>query len=174
MTLTESDLKLIYPFATQQNRRIYLPYLNKYFSHYQINTPLRMAAFLAQVGHESGQLRYHEEIASGAAYEGRVNLGNTHPGDGRRFKGRGLIQVTGRFNYEAISKSLGIDFLNNPTKLSEPEFAVLSAFWFWGKNCLNVFADREDFKGLTKKINGGYNGLKDREALYKKALEVLL
>ena len=172
--IAENELKKIYPFATISNVRLYLPFLNKYFSHYQINTPLRICAFLAQVGHESGQLRYAEEIASGAAYEGRKDLGNVHPGDGRKYKGRGLIQVTGRFNYDAISKSLGIDFLNFPEKLKEPEFAVLSAFWFWDKNCLNVFADREDFKGLTKKINGGYNGLKDREALYKKALEVLL
>ena len=132
-----------------------------------------MSAFIAQVGHESGQLRHNEEIASGAAYEGRVNLGNTHPGDGRRFKGRGLIQVTGRFNYEAISKDLGIDFLNNPTKLSEPEFATLSAFWYWNRHSLNVYADTNDFEHLTKKINGGLNGYKDRLELYNKALEVL-
>ena len=173
MTLTDSEIKSIYLFATQQNIRIYLPYLNKYFSHYQINTPLRMASFLAQVGHESGQLRYHEEIASGAAYEGRVNLGNTHPGDGRRFKGRGLIQVTGRFNYEAISKDLGIDFLNNPARLSEPEFAVLSAFWYWNRHSLNKYADSADFERLTKKVNGGLNGYKDRLEIYNRALEVL-
>ena len=173
MTLTESDLKLIYPFVTQQNIRIYLPFLNKYFSHYQINTPLRMASFLAQVGHESGQLRYHEEIASGAAYEGRVNLGNTRPGDGKRFKGRGLIQITGRFNYEEISKDLGIDFLNNPTRLSDPEFAVMSAFWFWNRHSLNRYADINDFERLTKKINGGLNGYHDRLELYRRALEVL-
>ena len=171
--ITENELKIIYPFATSSNVRLYLPFLNKYFSHYQVNTPLRLSAFLGQVGHESGQLRYNEEIASGAAYEGRKDLGNVHPGDGRKYKGRGLIQVTGRFNYDAISKSLGIDFLNNPTKLSEPEFAVLSAFWFWKRNSLNRYADLKDFKELTRKINGGYKGLADREILYKKALEVL-
>ena len=173
MKLTEKELKLIYPFATLQNIRIYLPFFNKYFPHYQINTPLRMASFLAQVGHESGQLKYVEEIATGAAYENRKDLGNIHAGDGIRYKGRGLIQITGRANYAAISKALGIDFLSFPEKLKEPELATLSAFWFWDARSLNSYADMGDFKKITKKINGGTNGYEDRLEIYNRALKIL-
>lgn len=168
------QLKQIYPFSRKGNIEKYLPFINKYASHYAINSVERWAAFLAQVGHESAQFNYCEEIASGLAYEGRKSLGNVFPGDGVRYKGRGLIQVTGRCNYELISKDLGIDYLNNPEWLCRPEDAVLSAFWFWGKNSLNYFADKRDMKSLTRRINGGYNGLKDRMDLYTKAMEVLL
>lgn len=141
MTLTDEQLKKIYPASTQANRDKYLPYINKYADIYNVNTPDRMAAFLAQVGHESGQLKYAEEIASGAAYEGRKDLGNIQKGDGVRYKGRGLIQITGRANYTALSKDLGIDFVSNPKLLQDPEYAVLSAFWYWNKHKLNDLAD---------------------------------
>lgn len=170
--ITKEQLQKIYPFA-KARIDIFLPYLNKYAELYQVNTKLRTAAFLAQIGHESGQLRYVEELASGAAYEGRKDLGNTLPGDGVKYKGRGLIQITGRANYALLSKEFGVDFLSSPVLLSSPEWAVKSAFWFWSKNNLNALADMSDFRQLTKRINGGYNGLADREALYKKALEVL-
>jgi putative chitinase len=170
--ITKEQLSLIYPFA-KARIDIFLPFLNKYAGEYQVNTKLRIAANIAQIGHESCQLRYTEEIASGAAYEGRKDLGNTLPGDGVKFKGRGLIQITGRSNYTLLSKDFGIDFINNPALLSSPEWAVRSAFWFWKVNNLNTLADISDFKGITRKINGGYNGLADREALYKKGLEVL-
>ena len=132
-----------------------------------IDAPLRVAHFLAQLGHESGDLRYCEEIADGDAYEGRADLGNTKKGDGRRFKGRGLIQLTGRANYRAYGEARGRDFLegDNPTLLaSDPELAVDVAGWFWATRGLNEPADRDDLRLITRRINGGYNGLADRAA----------
>ena len=130
-----------------------------------IDTPLRRAHFLAQIGHESGELRFTAEIASGEAYEGRRDLGNTEPGDGPRFKGRGLIQLTGRANYRAFGEALGMDFLtgDNPQRLAtDPALAVEVACWFWRTRGLNTFADRDDAEGATRRINGGLNGLGDR------------
>lgn len=170
--IKKEQLQKIYPCA-KARIDIFLPFLNKYAEQYQLNTKLRIAAFLAQIGHESGQLRYVEELASGAAYEGRKNLGNTLPGDGVKFKGRGLIQITGRSNYTLLSKDFGINFIEFPALLSSPEWAVRSAYWFWDKNNLNALADISDLRAITRRINGGYNGLADREALYKKALEIL-
>lgn len=151
----------------------YVNFLNEYCPKYEINTPLRLAAFLAQIGHESGRFRFSEEIAKGDAYEGRKDLGNVHKGDGKKFKGRGLIQLTGRSNYEAISQDLGIDFVSAPTMLALPEYAVWSACWFWHKKGLNDLADKGFFRDITKRINGGYNGLEDREKLYEKCKKML-
>ena len=125
------------PQSTAANRTKYLPLLNKYMPEYGIDTPDKIAKFLAQIAHESGQLRYVEEIASGEAYEGRKDLGNTQPGDGRRYKGRGLIQITGRKNYAAISAAFGVDFINNPYLLTEPDNAVRSACWWYKNNVLD-------------------------------------
>lgn len=141
MKLTDEQLKSIYPNSTQVNRDKYLPFLNQYMSEFGINNTDRVAAFLAQIGHESAELRYAEEIASGAAYEGRKDLGNTFAGDGKRFKGRGLIQITGRSNYAQISKAFGVDFINNPQLLATPEYAVKSACWWWYNRKLNEKAD---------------------------------
>ena len=137
MIITNEDLKAMLPLSSEANRQKYIEWLNYFMSKYDIDTDKRIAAFIAQIGHESGQLRYVEEIASGAAYEGRKDLGNTQKGDGKRFKGRGLIQITGRFNYEKLSKDLGEDFISNPELLSTPKYAVQSACWFWNKNKLN-------------------------------------
>lgn len=135
-----------------------------------INTPLRMAHFLAQVGHESGALRYSAEGASGAAYEGRADLGNTQPGDGVKFKGRGLIQITGRTNYSDYGTARGKDYLTNPTQLAtDPAVAVDSAFWYWNTRNLNTLADADNVNAITLKINGGYNGLADRQAKLARA-----
>lgn len=132
-----------------------------------IDTPLRRAHFLAQVGHESLDLRYQEEIADGRAYEGRADLGNTQPGDGPRFKGRGLIQLTGRANYTAYGRDRGRDFVtgDNPGLIaSDPRLAVDVACWFWTRTGLNALADRDDVEAVTRRINGGLNGLDDRKA----------
>lgn len=144
----------------------FVQWLNTYCPLYGINNPLRLSAFLAQIGHESGRMRYTEEIASGRRYEGRKSLGNTQKGDGMRFKGRGLIQLTGRNNYTELSKDVGIDFVSRPMELCLPQYAVMSACWFWQKRGLNTLADEGRFRDITKVINGGYNGLEDREKLY--------
>ena len=129
--------------------------------------------FLAQIGHESGQLRYVQEIASGEAYEGRTDLGNTEPGDGVKYKGRGLIQITGKTNYLLCSIALDLDLLNLPELLEQPKYAALSAGWFWYNKNLNSLADLGMFKQITKRINGGYNGYADRYKLYQRAFEVI-
>lgn len=149
--LTDENLRVIYDYSTKPNRDKYLPFLNKYWDVFKVNTPDRQAAFLAQVGHESGQLRYSEEIASGKAYEGRKDLGNTNPGDGVKYKGRGLIQVTGRANYKIFNEwlhknnylTINQSIIDNPEIVSlNPEIAVLSAFWYWDLHKLNQLADR--------------------------------
>jgi len=130
-----------------------------------IDTPLRMAHFLAQTGHESGDLLYTEEIASGQAYEGRTDLGNTQPGDGPKFKGRGLIQLTGRANYVAYGQSIGQDLTvdgNWARVASDPTLAVDVACWYWNRHGLNTYADADDLDTVTQRINGGLNGLQDR------------
>lgn len=138
----------------------------------EIASPLRRSHFLAQVGHESGELRYTEEIASGAAYEGRKDLGNTEPGDGARFKGRGLIQLTGRANYLAFGKTVGTNFTQGDAPLrigSEPALAIRAAVWFWQMHGLNLLADKDDVLAITRKVNGGTNGLQDRKRLLTRA-----
>ncbi|MEZ2347558.1 glycoside hydrolase family 19 protein [Terriglobus sp. RCC_193] len=130
-----------------------------------IDTALRQAHFLAQAGHESAELHYTEEIASGAAYEGRKDLGNTQPGDGVRFKGRGLMQLTGRSNYAAFGKFAGQDLLKHPELVANnPRLAVDVATWFWTKHDLNPLADADDIRAITHRVNGGENGLDDRKA----------
>ena len=142
---------------------------NKYKSllaKYGITTPLRLAHFFSQIAHESGGFKYLAELGGKSyfdKYEGRKDLGNTQKGDGYKFKGRGYIQVTGRANYSEISKDLKIDFINNPELLEQEVNAMISALWFWNKRKLNQFADLDDIKTITKKINGGYNGLKERQ-----------
>jgi putative chitinase len=176
--------------ASSVNAEKFFSYINDTCDKYEINTPVRQLCFLAQVGHESGGLFYTEELASGEAYEGRKNLGNVQPGDGVRFKGRGLIQITGRANYKNIGDAFGIDFINNPPLLGgrnvntctpdQLKYSALSAGWFWNSRKLNSIADKinindpidtgtnlEFFKEITRKINGGYNGLADRLNRYK-------
>jgi len=137
-----------------------------------IHTPLRRAHFLAQLGHESGSFRYSEEIASGAAYEDRADLGNSEKGDGVKFKGRGLIQLTGRANYTAYGKSIGRDLTVDGSwnlVATDPNLAVDAAGWYWETNGLNAWADSDNIAKVTKKINGGYNGLDDRKAYLARA-----
>ena len=138
---------------------------NVHFRTYGIlDNSLRLIHFLAQLAHESGNFRYMEEIASGAAYEGRKDLGNTQLGDGKRFKGRGPIQLTGRANYRRYGQQLGIDFENNPAIVAIPSVGLLVACKFWSDNGLNALADQDDVLTITRRINGGTNGLADRKA----------
>lgn len=173
--MTTEQLKEIMPYATDENVKKFLPYLNDAMRTFEINTPLRMAHFLAQLGHESGSLRYVRELASGKAYEGRKDLGNVQPGDGVMYKGRGLIQLTGRANYEAFNGFLDddVNVVEHPEKVEEPELAALVAGWFWWKTGLNKLADKDDVLAVTKRVNGGTNGLEDRKGYLKRAKKTL-
>lgn len=125
---------------------------------------LRLAHFMAQLAHESGSFRYMEEIASGSAYEGRKDLGNTSPGDGKRFKGRGPIQLTGRANYRRFGQRIGIDLERHPEIAAVPSIGLHTALEYWKDRDLNALADSDDVTAITRKINGGTNGLADRKA----------
>lgn len=171
--MTENQLKQIAIHATDANIKLYTPLLNRFMHEYNICGKLRESAFIATIIWESGSFKYTREIASGKAYEGRKDLGNIYKGDGERFRGRGLIMVTGRTNYEQVSKALNIDFVANPEILEQPEWAVRSACWWWNMKGLNEVADTGDFMEVTRIVNGWYNGFSDREFWYKKALEIL-
>ncbi|MEJ7933475.1 glycoside hydrolase family 19 protein [Sphingobium sp. AN558] len=129
-----------------------------------MDTALRLAHFLAQVGHESGSFKYMEEIASGSAYEGNTSLGNTQPGDGKRFKGRGPIQITGRNNYRSFGRQIGIDIERYPDLAAYPAIGLHLACAFWGNRNLNGLADKDLLEDITRRINGGLNGLADRKS----------
>ena len=171
--ITLEQLRTIMPNVKALRASIFLAPLNATFIEFDINSPARVAAFLAQVAHESGELTYVKELASGEAYEGRKDLGNLSPGDGKKFKGRGLIQITGRANYFGLGEALGQDFITHPEAVEETSNATRSAGWFWQTHHLNVFADADDFVTLTKRINGGTNGLADREAHLERAKKAL-
>jgi len=144
-------------------------YLPDVMDEYEINTRLRIAHFLGQLAHESDHFRTMREYASGAAYEGRRDLGNVRAGDGRRFRGRGPIQITGRYNYEKYGKKLGVDLINKPELAETPEIVVKISVQYWTDNNLNALADKDDVKRITKRINGGYNGLNSRIAMLENA-----
>lgn len=140
---------------------------------YGINTKLRIAHFMGQVTHECAGFRTTEEFASGAAYEGRRDLGNTHKGDGKLFKGRGLIQLTGRFNYEKYANILGVDIDVHPVKAEEPVLALKIACEYWKQRNINAKSDNDDIIAVTRAVNGGLNGLDDRRKYYRKAKTIL-
>ena len=182
MPITEQQLLQITPNAGR-NAGVFASALNLAMDRYQINTKLRMAAFIAQVGHESGQSRYVRELG-GDQYLSKYDtgslakrLGNTPEadGDGQKYRGRGLIQITGRDNYLACSKALFGDdrLLRTPELLEQAEWAAKSAAWFWNSRDLNKLADAKDFNGITRRINGGLNGLEQRLEFYNAALKVL-
>lgn len=170
--VTANDLKRILPLAGARAEAFCAP-LNIAMAEFEINTPARQAAFIAQIAHESGQFRYVRELAGGAAYEGRADLGNTMKGDGIRFKGRGLIQITGRANYKACGAALGLDLILYPELLEQPMYACRSAAWFWKSRGLNELADAGDQIKITRRINGGTNGLAERLAYFEIARKVI-
>jgi putative chitinase len=175
------------------------------FDKYQINTPKRQACFIGQTMHESGSFKFTKENLNYSAkalmatwpsrfpdldtamqyerqpekiankvYSGR--MGNTEDGDGAKYIGRGLIQVTGKENYTHCGEALGIDLVANPQLLEEPRYAALSAGWFWNKKGLNALADEgtsNSFEVMTKRINGGLLGLDDRKSKIIEALKAL-
>lgn len=177
--------------------------LTNTFSKFEIDTPKRQAAFIGQCGHESNNFRTLEENLHYSAnalmrvwpsrfpdndvaekyannpekiankvYAGR--MGNTEDGDGWKYHGRGLIQLTGKDNYTRCGEALGVDLVNNPELLLNPEYATESAGWFWRKHGLNQLADLGDWVAITKRINGGIHGIDDRVARTNKALAVLV
>lgn len=205
-------LKSVFPLSTEANRAKYNKSLVLAMLKYNIDTPNRKRAFLAQVGHESGQLSavsenlnysasalrrvfgkyFPDDIAANEyarkpemiankVYANRMGNGDEASGDGWKYRGRGLIQITGKNNYEDLNVDMlgrnpGINLLQNPDLLATPEYAALSAAWFWKKSGLNELADKlggsddhEVFKHITRRINGGYNGLADRVELYENA-----
>lgn len=169
-------LSLLYLRAKDGDVADFSPRLLQVMANRHIDTPLRQAHFLAQVGHESGEFRFRAEIANGEAYQGRVDLGNVQPGDGRKFKGRGLIQLTGRANYGEYGRAIGreAELLATPELVeTDPELCVDVAGWFWAKRNLNAFADADDLTTLTRRVNGGLNGLDDRRRLLMRAKALL-
>ena len=177
--------------------------INAAITEADLSTPHRLAAFIAQCGHESGGFKFleenlnykadslckvwpshfNEEIANeyahnpekiaNRAYAGRMHNGDEASGDGWAFRGRGFLQITGKVTYEQCSHELGYDFVSNPDAVATPEGASITAAWFWKKHNLNHFVDNNDFTGLTKAINGGTIGLEDRMARYQHALSVV-
>ena len=176
MPITEQQLLQILPNAGRQ-AGVFVPALNTAMNRYGIIGTARAAAFIAQVGHESGQFRWLKELwgptAQQAGYEGRADLGNTVKGDGSKFRGRGLIQITGRANYVACGDALGLGLLSKPELLELPQHAAMSAAWFWSTKGLNTLADQGDFVKITRRINGGVNGMEDRLHLWERAKKVL-
>jgi len=177
------QLKEIVPLASEK-AEIFLGPLNYAMARFEINTPVRRAAFIAQVAYESGSFRYTAEIASGIAYETRSDLGNTgaeairiaaeHGSTpGRWWKGHGLILITGYANHKACGEALGLDLLNEPGLICAPYGAARSAAWLWETLGLNNLADKGAFNSITRRINGGYKGKEERLAFYKVAQSVL-
>lgn len=182
MPITEQQLLQILPSAGRQ-AGVFVPVLNAAMGKYGIVNRLRIAAFIAQIGHESGHLRYVREIwgptAAQVGYEGRADLGNTVTGDGSKYRGRGLIQITGRANYATCGEALGLDLISRPELLERPQHATMSAAWYWAQRGLNTLADAGDNANIGSIINTGGrgrvpNGAQDREALYGRALKVLV
>lgn len=169
LIITDDLLRRIDPNVKQN----YASTLSTAMAAGAINTPRRIAAFLAQILHESGSFRFMREIASGEAYEGRKDLGNTQPGDGPRYKGRGFIQITGRANYRQAGKDLGVPLEASPELAERPDLAARLAVWFWTTRKLNAKADAGDFVGITRAVNGGTRGLESRTALYERARSLI-
>ncbi len=179
--ISDQQLQRIMPKLPEDKRQVFLPFLNRVMAISAIDTPLRAAAFLAQIAHESGELRFLEEIWGPTEAQRRYEppgslaerLGNTEPGDGKRFRGRGPLQITGRYNYKKYGELLGVDLVSNPDLASTPQIGLSIAGMYWTKNRLNQLADIGDFTGITRRINGGLNGQASREKYYQTAKEAL-
>ncbi len=170
--MVEITEQIILTIAPQANREIVIglvPNFNKYLPEYAINTILRLDHFFGQSAEETAGFRTLVEYASGNEYNGRRDLGNIEPGDGPRFKGRGIFQLTGRDNYKRLGEILGVDLVNNPELAATPEIAVRVACEYWKTHNLNYYADQDDIQSITKRINGGLNGLNDREIFTDRA-----
>jgi predicted chitinase len=170
--ITEQILRQMMPSAGKR-LDAHLPFIGPALAEGKIDTPRRIAAFMAQLAHESGEYRYMEELADGSAYEGRADLGNIQPGDGVKFKGHGPIQITGRANHMACGVALGLPLVDHPTLICQPEHGTRAAVWFWNSRSLSPVADRDWFRLITRIINGGYNGLEDRVVYWRRNRQLL-
>jgi putative chitinase len=184
LQLTDEQLRAVMPGVSATKCAELLPFLLAAMAEFAIDKPRRAAAFVAQLAHECGQFRFMEEIWGPTKAQRRyeppsalaARLGNIEPGDGMRFKGRGSIQITGRANYQRFGNLLGIDLVSDPDRAAVPDVAFRTAGLFWMKKELNELADQasaDAFREITKRINGGLNGLKDRERFYAVARTVL-
>lgn len=187
MKLTLKQLNTICGDRNFQSRKTALCFLLNNIAprHTDLAAPHRLAQFLAQVLHESGRLRYVKEIwgptAAQTRYEGRRDLGNILPGDGKRFLGRDIIQITGRANYRALSEWMdrkfgpdAVDFEANPDLLESEEYLGYGALWYWSTRVPSKFVETGNIEMITRRVNGGLNGYNDRLALYDRAALVLL
>ena len=170
--VTDDELRQIMPNCPASKRADYLPFIQQAMTEFEITSYLRETAFLAQLAHESAELRYMEDVISNDT-TAKAGRGNTQPGDGKRYKGRGPIQLTGRANYTKYGGLLGLDLVNDPTIAATKEVGFRIAGQFWKLNGLNELADVQQFKLITKRINGGYNGLDDRIKYYQRAKKVM-
>lgn len=174
--MTDAELLAIMPTAGARVG-LFVPYLNEYMPAFGIVGRLRVAAFLATIAEESGELLYTRELwgptAQQQGYEGRADLGNTEPGDGSRYRGRGLIQVTGRAGYQAASDALGVDYVGSPVLMQTPAEATRTACWWWQAHQCNELADIPDFEKVTRRVNGGLTHFDRRKAYYARALAAL-
>lgn len=178
MDLTKNMLLRAVPTLSQANVDEFVASFNQWAIPFGINNTKRIVHYLAQVFHESGELKYREEIASGQAYEGRKDLGNVIPGDGKLFKGRGYIQLTGRKNYALFNACdlVSQDVIAKPELVSHFPLNQMASMWFWQTNGLNEIADLDDggmmgediVRRITKKVNGGTNGLSQRKFYYRR------
>ncbi len=186
--ITEQQLKSIFKKCNVEKIKFYTEAFNKVWPQFEINTPKRIAAFLGQVGVESGELKYDKELPSkwnmkdpkdpnekvGTLYEGRRTLGNIMPGDGPRFIGRGILQLTGRANYTDYSRKLKIDLVTNPDLAATPEVSVRIACQYFKDRNLLAAADAWDLETVTKKVNGLAMLHHDKRVAYSEvALKVL-
>jgi putative chitinase len=175
MTLTSAEILKFTPHAKPSLVPELTKWINFYASQFGMNAK-RLQHFMSQAAHETDGFRTLEEYASGAKYEGRKDLGNTVVGDGKKFKGRGIFQITGRTNYTNYSKAIFGDtrLVSQPELLLNPRWAVLSAFLFWKNHGLNALADKDNVLGITKAINGGTNGLEDRKNYLQQAYKIFI
>jgi putative chitinase len=177
--VTLTQLHAIMTHLSRTKGHLYIEPLNRAMGEFHVTNHLRKAAFLAQIAEESVELLYFQEIASGWEYDITRNrrlalgLGNTHVGDGPRYKGRGPIQLTGRSNYRRAGAALGLDLEGHPDQAAHANVGFRVAGWYWVTHGLNGLADARDFRDITLRINGGLNGYSVRLAYYHRALGVL-
>jgi len=178
--ITADQLKRISPGTPIDTCNKFVPFINKYCPLYKIDTPIELASFLSQILYESGGLKWMREIwgptKAQNGYEGRKDLGNTVAGDGKRFMGRGPLQITGRNNYTRMSKDMFGDdrLLKTPEILATPDYGIWSACIYWGWRNLDAVDDDNSIERETKLVNGGYNGLTDRKAYFERAKKELV